>query len=281
MLQGDVTPLILTYNEEANIGRVLERLTWAPRILVVDSFSTDATLDIVRSFPQVDVVQRPFDSFADQCNFGLSQIDTEWVLSLDADYVCTEAFVQALQGLPPDPPFNGFAASFSYCIYGRSLRGTLYPDRVVLYRRSHARYGQDGHAHRVHIDGPIGKLAGRILHDDRKPLSSWFAAQQRYAGEEAAKLLQTPTHQLGLADRLRLRMLGPALAPLYTLFAKGVVLDGAAGWFYALQRTYAEIALALRLYEARRSPAGAGAASPPAAAAPRPAEPELLEHDGR
>src|SRR6476619_2943691 len=91
----EITPLILTYNEAPNIGRTLEQLRWARDIVVVDSFSDDETLEIVSGFPQARVVQRKFDTFAAQCNFGLTEagIATEWVLSLDADYELTPELV--------------------------------------------------------------------------------------------------------------------------------------------------------------------------------------------
>ena len=81
-----LTGLILTWNEQDNLRRTLDRLHWVPEILVIDSGSNDATADILREFvPQVRVLTRRFDSFAGQCNYGLDQIDSEWVLSLDAD----------------------------------------------------------------------------------------------------------------------------------------------------------------------------------------------------
>ena len=253
VIQG-ITPLILTFNEEANIGRALERLAWAERVIVLDSFSTDGTLAIVRSFPNVDVHQRAFDSFAGQCNYGLGLIETEWVLSMDADYVLSPELIDEIAALPAEPGVDGFEVGFTYCINGKPLRGTLYPPRVVLYRRDAARYRQDGHAHRVEVEGEVGTLSARIRHDDRKPLASWLAAQQKYAVQEADKLLATPPNELAFADRLRLRkVIAPVLAPLYALFVKGGILDGAAGWQYALQRTYAEILLALHLFE-RQSP---------------------------
>ena len=64
--------MILTLNEEANIGRTLAKLTWAERILIVDSGSTDRTLEIVRQFPQAEVIRRDFDTAAVQCNCGLT-----------------------------------------------------------------------------------------------------------------------------------------------------------------------------------------------------------------
>ena len=84
-----LTALVLTYNEQDNIRRNLEALVWVPKVIIVDSFSNDGTLEIVRSFPNVQVVQRVFDTHANQWNAGLDRIDTEWTLTLDADYVLT------------------------------------------------------------------------------------------------------------------------------------------------------------------------------------------------
>ena len=75
--------MIISLDEAPNIRRVLDRLKWAKQILVIDSGSTDGTLKILEDCKQVDVVQRPFVDFASQCNFGLTQIFTPWVLSLD------------------------------------------------------------------------------------------------------------------------------------------------------------------------------------------------------
>src|SRR5438552_19168681 len=96
-----ITPLILTFNEVPNIARTLERLHWARDIVVIDSFSDDETLEIVSRYPQARVFQRKFDSFASQCNFGLSEtgIESEWVLSLDADYVLTQEFIEEVTAL--------------------------------------------------------------------------------------------------------------------------------------------------------------------------------------
>jgi hypothetical protein len=64
LLHADLTALVVTFNEAPNLRRTLERLTWAPRVIVLDSFSTDDTETIARSYPNVEFLQRPFDSFA-------------------------------------------------------------------------------------------------------------------------------------------------------------------------------------------------------------------------
>ena len=251
-LTGQITPLILTFNEAPNIQRTVEKLLWAERIVVIDSGSTDETVAILRNYPQVEVVQHPFEDFASQCNFGLSQVASPWVLSLDADYVLSDELVKELRSLVPPDRVAGYRARFVYSIHGRPLRGSLYPPRTVLYRKGHASYRQEGHAHRVIVDGDVLPLAGVIYHDDRKPLARWLASQQRYAQEEAAYLLDPRSSPLRRTDKIRL-MAWPAPIGvfLYTLLVKGCVLDGWPGWYYALQRVIAEAMIALEIADRR------------------------------
>lgn len=254
MDRDTVTPLLITFNEIQNIERTLAKLDWARRIVVIDSGSTDGTLEILAKDPRIEVVHRPFDSFAEQCNFGLTHIRTDWVLSLDADYELSDGLVSELTGLKPVAEDTGYRAAFVYRIYGRPLRGTLYPPRSVLYRVAGARYENEGHGHRIRLKGRISDLRGVIYHDDRKPLSRWLGSQLRYAAREAAHLLETPRERLGRADRIRLMgWPAPILVLGYVLLAKGAILDGRAGWFYAFQRLLAEVLLALELLDRRLS----------------------------
>jgi hypothetical protein len=131
------------------------------------------------------------------------------------------------------------------------LRGTLYPPRTVLYRREAAHYRNEGHGHRVVVDGDVHDLSGAIFHDDRKPLARWVASQQRYARIEAEHLLALGDSARG-ADRLRLMGWPAPIGVLfYTLFVKGCLLDGWAGWYYVLQRVIAEALIALEIADRR------------------------------
>lgn len=251
-VRDSITVMILTFNEEANIVRALDAVRWARRILIVDSGSTDKTLEIVARYPVARVVTRPFVSFEDQCNFGLTQVTTEWVLSLDADYELSDALATEIAGLSAPETVAGYTAHFIYRIHGQPLRASLYPPRTVLYRRARALYRNEGHGHRVSIDGRVEDLRAPVYHDDRKPLQRWFASQQRYAAEEARHLLSAPTSQLTRRDRIR-RMAWPApgLVFLYTLFVKRCLLDGWPGWVYVLERTIAESMIALEVVKRR------------------------------
>lgn len=158
MRSPSLTALLLTFNEAANIGRTLNALSWIPQVLVIDSGSTDGTLEILASRPNVRVLHRRFDSFAGQCNFGLDQIDSDWVLSLDADYGVPPELGRAMSGLLERADREGLAGytlPFRYCIDGRPLRGSLLPPRTCLYRTRQGRYHDEGHGHRIRLDGPV------------------------------------------------------------------------------------------------------------------------------
>ena len=250
----DLGALILTYNEAPNIARTLDRLRWIDRVLVLDSFSDDSTCEIARGYANVTIIQRAFDSFAGQCNFGLEQISATWVLSLDADYVLTSDLVSEIQALQPGDSVAGFRAAFTYCVYGRPLRSTIYPPRTILYRRERGRYRDEGHGHRVQVDGEIVSLINRIEHDDRKDLRRWLRSQDRYMIIEATHLLAARSEELSFADRLRrCGFVAPPLIFVYLLVVKGLILDGWPGWFYVLQRTLAEALLSLRVLTVRHS----------------------------
>jgi hypothetical protein len=135
-------------------------------------------------------------------------------------------------------------------VFGRTLRGTLYPPAIVLYRRAAAHYVQDGHTQRLKASGRIGGLHAYILHDDRKPLARWLASQVRYARLEADLLCTKAWREVGWPDRLRkLLVVMPPFAFIYCMIVAGGILDGWPGLYYALQRTIAEAVLSLALIE--------------------------------
>ncbi|HKR64968.1 MAG TPA: glycosyltransferase family 2 protein [Thermoanaerobaculia bacterium] len=250
----EITPVVLTRDEEANIARTLAQLAWAREVIVVDSFSTDATVAIASSFPNVRVIQRTFDTLAGQSNFGLEQAHTEWALLLDADYYLPEHFIDELRGLDPEPGVRAYRAAFTYAVNGHPLRGSLYPPRIVLLHRENASVWQDGHAHRVLADGDVGMLQCKIIHDDRKSFARFLERQRKYMREEAEKLRTADPRSLSLSGRIRkLIVVAPFAAVVHALLIKGLILDGPAGWRYAWERLVAELMLSRELLRRARS----------------------------
>lgn len=249
-MHSEITPVLLTYDELPNLPRTLAKLAWAKRVVVVDSGSSDGTLAFLATQPNVAVYQRKFDNHAAQWNYGLdaTDIDTPWVLCLDADYVLSDALVVELANLQPSPQTMGYLANFIYMLDGVPLRGSLYPPGIVLFRHRKACYRQSGHTQRLTLEGTSGQLAAPIFHDDRKPMTRWRASQRKYAALEAAWLKGRPWSSLRLTDRIRrVVVIAPWLVPMYTLLVRGVILDGKAGWRYAMQRAYAETLIARAL----------------------------------
>src|SRR5438270_1225003 len=159
-----ITPLILTRDEEPNIGRTLAQLAWAREVVMVDSLSGDDTVKIARRFANVRVVPRAFDAHDRQWNFGVEQVTTPWVLTLDADYFVSEAFVREIASLQPPPDLAAYEAAFVYAIDGRALRSALYPRRAVLLRRGAFEIWQDGHTQRVRVHGRVERLRTPLIH---------------------------------------------------------------------------------------------------------------------
>ncbi|HXH41310.1 MAG TPA: glycosyltransferase family 2 protein [Thermoanaerobaculia bacterium] len=244
-----ITPLILTRDEEANIGRTLAQLAWAREVVLVDSLSSDDTVAIAGRFPNVRVVARPFDSHAAQWDFGVRQVTTDWVLTLDADYFVPEAFVRELASLQPPPDVVGYEVTFLYAMGGRPLRSALYPPRPVLLRLGAFEVWQDGHTQRVRVQGRVERLRTSLIHDDRKDLRRFIERQRKYMRQEAAKLRATSWNALPTAGRIRkLRIVAPAATLCYVLFAKRAILDGRAGLRYAIERFLAEAILSIELF---------------------------------
>jgi glycosyltransferase involved in cell wall biosynthesis len=244
---------VLTKNEAPNLSRVLDKLQAFSRVVVLDSGSTDETQAIAERFNNVEFHTRAFDSHANQCNYALDVClkDAPWVMSLDADYVLSDQLVSELTTLDWNQ-HAAYEASFVFCMDGTPLPGSFYPPRVVLFRKDCARYVQIGHTQKVEIQGSIGQLQGKILHDDRKDFAYVLQNQKRYAALEAQYLQQQPLRTLKLAGKLRKTgLIMPILAPIVALLSKGSFLVGKPAWKYAYFRLIAELEIAKAIWRLR------------------------------
>ena len=248
---SQITPVILTFNEEANIGRCLANLDWASDIVVVDSHSTDRTREICAANPRVRLFERAFDSHAGQWTYAAKEtgVTTPWVLALDCDYMVTPQARAEMAALPAEPAVNAYWFSFRYAVMGKVLKSGIYPPVQALYRQSATHYVQDGHTHRAVVDGPTAQLRSVLIHDDRKPLDHWLKSQLRYARLEAEKLAGGQT---GMRAWLRTRTpFAPLLVGAYCLIGRGALFEGPAGWLYAAQRMLAEAMIATHYWWAK------------------------------
>lgn len=250
----DIAGLILAYNEEANIRRTLNQLTWLPEIVVIDSHSTDQTVNICQEFENVVIHQRKFDNHTNQWNYGLGKCveRTEWLLALDADYFIPDQLSKEIQDwLSKNKiPYNGFWVNFKYAVEGVVIRSGIYPPVQVLYRADNAEYINEGHTQRISVTGSNGQLINKIIHDDRKSFDRWIMSQNNYAKLEAQYLFKKEGQNKinKKQDRIRVRYkFTPVFLFLYCILARNGWRDGKAGWLYAFQRLIAEVLLQYHL----------------------------------
>jgi glycosyltransferase involved in cell wall biosynthesis len=180
----DISAVIITLDEERNIRRCLESLTWAREIVVVDSGSTDATVEIAREYTD-RVISQPFEGYVGQKNFALDQATGEWILSVDADEMVTPELLARIREVWPRERerYNGFTINRLSRFSGRWIRHCgWYPDRKLrLFRRSRGHWEGDDLHERVRLDGPVMDLNADLLHYTYQDLSENIEKIQRYS----------------------------------------------------------------------------------------------------
>jgi glycosyltransferase involved in cell wall biosynthesis len=194
-LKTPVSVLVLTRNEEANIAACLESVDWASEVFVVDSFSTDRTVELAERLG-ARIYQHPFETCAAQWNWALDNIPfaNDWVLVLDADERIPQALAgeiaAVVNGARQD--CTGYYVKWRFFFFGKWLKhGGLYPTWVVrLFRRSAGRFGRHGISEHLILDGKRGYLQTAFDHCDNKPLSDWIQKHNRYAGFEAEQYVR-------------------------------------------------------------------------------------------
>ena len=248
MTQTRTTPVILTRDEEPNIRRTLESLVAFPRVVVVDSDSTDGTEAIARSFENVSWFVNRFEGHVQQWRWALGQteISTPFVLALDADMSVTPELVAEIELVSADDDVGAALIPVEYRIRGASLLGSLYPDELRLLRRSAATVTAAGHTQKFATNGRVVKLRNRLVHDDRKSLEAFVNAQLGYSARELPCLYGRK--QGTFAARARRSVPFTPLAVWgWAWLRAGGPFRGAAARRYALERLIYEAMLRWRV----------------------------------
>ena len=202
----DITTVILTYNEELHIRRCLENVCEiSKKVFVIDSPSTDRTVEICNEFPNVEVVVHKYPgNQAEQFNWALDniQIDTEWILRLDADEYIT---CELKQELALKLPTLGSKVSAVVLPLGRAFMGRILKHGIVngvsmirLFRNRKVRYEQRlMDEHLQVLDGDIVTFENKFVDDNRNSLKYFIDKHNNYSSREAVVLLDA---ELGLID---------------------------------------------------------------------------------
>jgi glycosyltransferase involved in cell wall biosynthesis len=224
---------IITFNEDANIGRCLQSLQdVADEIVVVDSLSTDRTREICRSFG-VRFIEHPFPGYIEQKNFALAQASHPYVLSLDADESLSEALrLNILAEKQKDFTADGYTMNRFNYYCGRWIRhGTYYPDRKLrLLRNSKGAWGgQNPHDKIIVADGSkVKHLGGDLLHHTYQSFEEHSRQMDRFSTIAAKALFDK-----GKASSYFKLIFHPAWAFFKGYIIKLGFLDGFEGYMIA------------------------------------------------
>ena len=185
-----VTAVVLTYNEERHIAACLNTLTWADAMLVVDSISTDATVQKAEQCG-ARVIQNAFTNFAQQRNAALQMVSDGWVFFVDADERCTEELAREIRSVVVECQYPVWSTPRDNYLFGKLTRGAgWYPDyQARLFQVGRAAFDPLREVHEVAMfEGDMGYLKHTLVHFNYESVAQFHAKQRRYAQLDAGIL---------------------------------------------------------------------------------------------
>lgn len=268
--KAPVSVIVLTRNEERAIAACLENLDWAGEVVVLDSVSTDRTVEIVRGMG-IRIVERAFDHFAAHRNWALDHLELrhDWAFFIDADERATRELAAEIRAtITRADARDGYHVVREYWFCGKRMR-SMSPDwNLRLIRHGKLRYEDRLIHEHVVIEGPAGYLKHPLVHRDVKGLECWLDRHNTYSSFEAVEVRRLRDGRGGerlIAPHLGFR--GPQrhralkhfayrhlpCRPLWRFFyhyiVKGGILDGRLGWRYCVLKMFYEYQISLKLEE--------------------------------
>ena len=274
-----ISVIIPTRNEERNIRECLESVSWANEIFVVDSESTDRTVEIAKEYTDDVVIFDWNGKWPRKKNWSLDRLSLshEWVLFLDADEQVTPELAEEIrQVISNDTEFSGFVIKYDYYFLGKLLKhgGPLW--KCIFFKHKLGRfdkmdapevtdYDVEVHEHPV-IKGKVGKLKNKMIHNDFEDLHHFFHRHNIYSDWEAhlrsyktkrskekeikASLFGSQIERRRFLKKLCFRRPArPVIYFLYSYLIRGGFLDGKPGYIYNVLKASYWFSVDIKLYE--------------------------------
>ncbi len=268
-----ISVLILTLNEERNLPRCLEAVSWSDDVVVLDSGSTDRTVEIAEQ-AGARVVIRPFDNEREHRLFSIREINFKypWVCNPDADEVITPELRDEMQRLVADESRNevAYRCRFKNMFMGRWIRhSSMYPVWVMrLFRPECISFKREINLEYV-VDGKQGFMDAHFKHYSfNNGLNAWFDKHNRYSWHEATETLQDlddgkmdwrglisgdPVRRQKAIKQASFRVpCRPLMRFIYMYFVKLGFLDGMPGFHYCRLLSIYEYMITMKVAEQRR-----------------------------
>ncbi len=242
-----ISVIIITYNEEKNIGPCLESVRWADERIVVDSFSRDRTVEIAKSMG-AKVFQRLWSGFADQKRFALEQANHSWILNVDADERVSEELKKGILKILSEGTFrDGFYMPRRSYFLGKWIKhGGWYPGYVLRLFRKEKAVLPDVKVHEGFlVDGSTAYLKGDLLHNTHPTIgqslekmvsrNQWIAQERIKQGQKKVRWYDLIFH--------------PAAAFSKKYISRKGFLDGIQGFILALVDVIVKLALYMAIWD--------------------------------
>jgi glycosyltransferase involved in cell wall biosynthesis len=272
-----ISAFIQTLDEEQNLPRCLESVSWSDDIVVLDSFSTDRTMDIAKA-AGARVFQRPYDGRANNQNWAVENIEFKhpWVYYSDADEVVPAELRDEILEVTSDPsrPEVAYRVRFKNMFCGKWIRHSSgYPSWIArLWRPDKIRWQRKANPVAV-IDGPVGFLKNHFYHYSfNKGFYAWFEKHNKYSSYEAVETIKEldkgsidwkglickdPVRRRIALKHLSFRMPArPAAKFIYQYLLRMGFLDGGPGLTYCLLQSVYEYMIWCKVKELRRREKG-------------------------
>jgi glycosyltransferase involved in cell wall biosynthesis len=235
-----ISVAIVACNEAENIRRTLASVAWANEINLVDSGSTDKTVEIAKSFG-ARIFYESWKGYGPQVNSALDKCTCDWILNLDADEWLTPELASEIQALLSGQPiYTAYMIPRLNWIFGRWMRhGGLYPDRKLrLFRRGVARLREDTEPHATpKTQAPTGKLKNHMLHLQYPTVQYYIEHMQRYSTATIPLFLRKGRTSDTFFAFVANMVLNPVLTFIKNYIFRGGFLDGREGLIFHLNHS--------------------------------------------
>jgi glycosyltransferase involved in cell wall biosynthesis len=252
-IRPPVSVFLLTRNEEFKIEAALASVTWAGEIVVIDSFSTDRTLEIARRF-DARIVQLEFQRFGELRQAGITHTTLPWIFSLDADERCTPEARDEILRIVADPnAADAYLVPRRNLLLGREIRHSgWYPDyrQPQLFRRGRMDYAVEDHVHESYVlRGRLGRMQHPIRQIPYRNISEIIRKMDRYTTLNIANL-----RRRGKTSSFPVAVLSAGWAFFKVYVLQLGFLDGAPGFMIAFLRFENSFYKHMKFIEARSEP---------------------------
>lgn len=219
-LMISVSAIVLTFNEEDYIRDCLQSLEWCDEIWIVDSGSTDRTIEVCLEFT-ANVVERPFTDFSDQRNWALEnlKINADWVVFVDSDERVTRELYDEIRRRLGQEPFAGYYLPRKQLFWGKWLRyGECWPSyQLRLFRKDKGKYTRREVHESTLVDGPVGFMENPLIHISRESMSEVLIKLDHFTTLDAIRMYRTGQPLYALEESVSYSRLNRVYKKLFSI----------------------------------------------------------------